>query len=120
APFLFFGTAALNANGSVYSNGSIFVDSNARAIGSLSFQDVFAEYSPLSLQKLNDSGTLLYMPYAGNIDIYDVTTGALLRRVALTETLPAVTDAIAIDSSGQTIYLVTSRGLTILDLGSVP
>jgi IPT/TIG domain len=41
-------------------------------------------------------------------------------RFSLTETVQATASPIAIDSGGRYIYLVTDKGLTVVDLGEAP
>jgi hypothetical protein len=71
--------------------------------------------------KLNDSGSLLYQPWPQYFDIVDVLHGTLKMRFSLPgETISDVGVPIAIDSGGRHIYLITDRGLTIVDLGEAP
>lgn len=116
----FTGTLAISANGAVVSAGTAILDPLARMIGSLAAQDVFVIYQGLPLQQMNDAGTLLYVPYANNIDIFSTSTGALLRRIVLQATIPTVTNALAINADGTAMYVVTSGGLAIIQLPAPP
>jgi len=115
-------SAAVSLNGSVFAVGSGMVDSNANFLGYLAWQDVH-EYGvgpSLPLEKVPDGGSLVYVPYAGSVDMFDVNHGAFLHRLSLTEQVQNVTDAMAIDAYGQNIYLITNAGLTVVQLTSAP
>jgi hypothetical protein len=46
--------------------------------------------------------------------------GILRRRVTLSEQIPSIIDALAIDPTGQAIFAVTNAGLTVIKLSAVP
>ena len=90
---------------------------------------------PVSGMKLNPAGSLAYVPVTVSIptkgvvspesavDIYDVQRNQLRERVLLTQQFPAPTglpNAMAIDSTGQNIFLIMQTGLTIVTLDAVP
>jgi hypothetical protein len=75
---------------------------------------------PAFNEKLNDSGSLLYFPFTTFVDIMDVKQGVLRRRVTLTEQIAQVLDAMTVDLTGQNIFLITNKGLTIVQLDAVP
>jgi len=81
--------------------------------------------------RLNDSGSLLYVPYSQGINIFDIRHGDLRERIFLTEQMNNFYQSIhdlsnkmihnmAIDETGKRIFLITSAGLTIATLDSVP
>jgi DNA-binding beta-propeller fold protein YncE len=71
-------------------------------------------------EKLDASGGLLYFPEGTGFSIYDVHQGHIKRRVALQDP-PAMTfDAMAIDDTGSQVFLLTAKGLTMIDIGDVP
>jgi len=115
-------SAAVSLNGSVFAVGSGMVDSNANFLGYLAWQDVH-EYGvglSLPLEKVQDGGAIVYIPYSGSVDMFDVNHGALLHRLALTEQVQNVTDAMTIDAYGQNVYLITNAGLTVVQLNAAP
>jgi hypothetical protein len=125
--------AAVSIDGSVFATGSGMVDASADLLGYLAVQDVFRSPGPdpsLPLEKVPDGGSLVYIPYANYtefnvhgpscVDIFDVNHGELVHRINLAEQIQQVTDAMAIDSYGQNIYLITNAGLTIVQLSSAP
>ena len=73
-----------------------------------------------NLEKMNDSGSLLYVPFQNSVDILDVSHGMLSRRVTLSEQVPQTIDALAIDTTGQNIYAITNAGLTVVQLNTAP
>lgn len=72
------------------------------------------------LATLNDAGSLYFSVCSGYIDIVDVQHGTPALRFGLAETVANTVSPMAIDGSGQHIYLITDRGLTIVDLGEAP
>ena len=75
--------------------------------------------------KVHDSGSLAYVPYQHGIDIYDAYHGDLQERVLLSETLSGPLNGLwvytlAIDETGGRIFLITSSGLTVVQLDAVP
>ncbi|MGB9071866.1 MAG: IPT/TIG domain-containing protein [Terriglobales bacterium] len=121
-PEAFGGNAAISADGSVLATGSGIVSPAADVLGYLARQDVFESTLGFSLplEKVPDGGSLVYVAYPNSIDIFDVNHGALLHRLTLKEQVQQVTDAMAIDSYGQNIYLITNAGLTVVQLGNAP
>jgi hypothetical protein len=124
-------------DGNVLGVDRAFVDSSGGIIGRFAFPHVFypdsASYDgsdpynydvdyPGALQnaKLNDTGSLYYWAYPGYIDIVDVQHGTPALRFALTESVTNTVTPMAIDSGGQHIYLITNKGLTVVDLGNAP
>jgi hypothetical protein len=111
-----------SSNGSVFAIGDGIMDANANTSGALAYQEVF-EYgldNALPLEKIPDGASLVYILHGNLVDIFDVNHGARLRRISLSEQVQQVTDALAIDSYGQNIYLVTNAGLTAVQLGMAP
>jgi hypothetical protein len=71
-------------------------------------------------EKMNDSGSLLYQPLLQGVDVIDVSSGAWLRRIALTEQVQFVQSAMALDEAGNRLFLITNAGLTVLQMDSPP
>lgn len=91
---------------------------------------------------MHPSGSLLYVPFltgpapalppavnlTGGVDILDAHTGTLRRRIFLPESLAMLSTDIdgqhgsflAIDENGQRIFALTTSGLTVLQLATVP
>jgi hypothetical protein len=69
--------------------------------------------------RLNDSGSLYFWPFPNNFEIVDVPTGRLRLRLSLTEKVQSVVAPLALDG-GHDVFLITDKGLTIVDLGSSP
>jgi hypothetical protein len=115
-------SAAISADGSAFATGSGVVDSNTDVLGYLSWQDVFESsvgfYLPM--EKVTDGGSLVFIPNTSFVDIFDLNHGALLHRISLGEQVQQVTDAMAIDPDGATVYLIANAGLTVVQLGTAP
>ena len=106
----------------------VFSDLTGNIISRVAPSDVFfgsvlggpTPAAPRQVMKLNDAGSLLYRPWPQFFDIVDVQHGTLMMRFSLPETVADVAVPLAIDSGGRHVYLITDRGLTIVDLGSAP
>ena len=75
---------------------------------------------PLNLEKMNDSGSLLYVPFTNSVDILDVAHGIFRQRITLAEQISQAVDALAIDPTGENVFLITDHGLTIVALNGAP
>jgi hypothetical protein len=71
-------------------------------------------------EKLHPSGALLYYPEIGGFSIYDVHQGHLKRRVALTQQTASTFDAMTIDETGSQVFLLTTTGLTVVNIADLP
>jgi hypothetical protein len=71
-------------------------------------------------EKMNASGSLLYQPLLHGVDLIDVNSGAWLRRIALTEQVQFVQNAMALDEVGNRLFLITDAGLTVVQLDPPP
>jgi hypothetical protein len=71
-------------------------------------------------EKLHPSGALLYYPESGGFSIYDVHQGHLKRRVALTQQTAWTFDAMTIDETGSQVFLLTTTGLTVVNIADLP
>jgi hypothetical protein len=63
---------------------------------------------------------LYYVAYPNYFEIVDVLHARLLMRFSLTETVQSAASPLAIDSGGRYVYLITDKGLTVVDLGEAP
>ncbi len=113
-----------------------FVDSQANVLGIAGLPAFLFETSGGSLSdyvyghRLNDSGSLIYIPFPQGIDIFDVQHGNLRERITLTETMSNGVSSVqlatrpvhslAIDATGQHLYMITNKGLTVAELDAVP
>jgi len=82
-------------------------------------------------EKMNASGSLLYTPVPGGnftqesngVYITDTNTGAFIGGVLLSEQLsapPNVQSAMDLDEAGNRLFLITDKGLTVVQLGNTP
>ena len=138
--------AAVSGDGNVFSTdnqGGIdldstvvnFFDPSTNFLSHTGLPQYLDAVPPVSGMKLNAAGSLVYVPVKVSIptggaatsesavDIYDVENTTLRERVLLTQKLPlptGIANAMAIDSIGQKIFLLTTTGLTIVTLDAVP
>jgi len=71
-------------------------------------------------EKLNPSGSLLFVPQDTGVDIFDVHTGRLVQHVAISDGIPLATNAMALDETGTKMFLITNSGITIAQLFQAP
>lgn len=142
------GIGGLLSNGSVSGDGNVFAsvgangmdlrfeDSGANILGLAGLPEFLVPISTAGLleyvagARLNDAGSLLFIPFSNGIDIFDVQHGDLRERIFLTEQMTnggslgdltsRVVHNMAVDETGQRIFLITNKGLTIAQLDSVP
>lgn len=124
--------AEVSADGNVIATQFVFTDSSARVVGRAvhpqilynnNYDEVgFDSFAAnlLAKPKLNDSGSLYYWAAPHGFEIVDVLHGLLQLRFSLNENVSDTVAPIAIDSGGSHVYLVTDRGLAIVDLGGAP
>ena len=127
-PQVFPSGAAISGDGNIAAALWFFLDTTPNLVGSVARPDIY--YSPYIINEtsyyllpqpvLNDSGSLYYMPFPDFFDIIDVQHEVLRMRFSLSEQISNTAVPIAIDSGGRHIYLVTDKGLTIVDLGEAP
>jgi hypothetical protein len=117
---------AIAGDANVVGSSDSFSDISGNSLGSIaqplafypqnSVNPAVRLYRPV----LNNSGSLYYIAYPNYFEVIDVLHERLLMRFSLTETVQATASPIAIDSGGRHVYLITNKGLTIVDLGEAP
>lgn len=136
-PFNFWqmGDAAADADGTLFAQGYAVYDqqnvmrSDATG-GSVYVGSYFgASLDPLDYlfgEKLNASGSLLYVPAQtaspspGFVDIFDTHTGQLAWQVAMPEHLPGAFNTMTIDETGTKMFVISNSGITIAQLPQLP
>jgi len=123
---------ALSGDGNIAAVGNGFSDLSGNALGSLArpvvqFPGGLTPYSlnnypmnTLNRPRLNTTGSLYYWAYPNWFEIFDVQKGTLQLRFSLSETIQDVDTPLAIDPSGELVFLITGAGLTVVDLGTAP
>jgi hypothetical protein len=122
--------ATFSGDGNIAASQWFFLDSFANLIGEIARSDVFygalgqnlidPNFYLLPDPRLNTTGSLYFIPYPDFLDIVDVQHGTLRLRFSLTETITNAAVPLATDLGGQNIYLLTNKGLTIVNLGEAP
>src|SRR5579872_696150 len=106
-----------------------FLDSAVNNRGLTRLPEYLAAFSPVGGMKLNDSGSLLYLPAVAPeiseslVDIYDVQRNELKERISFSQKFGSAAQTMstmALDTTGQNIFLITQTGLTIATLDAVP
>jgi len=119
---------AISADANVIAADQILGDMNANMLGSLAAPLVYygntiypAQLTNVLLHpRLNASGSLYYFAYPNYFEIIDVPHARLRLRFSLTETIQNTASPLAIDSDSRYVYLLTDKGLTVVDLGAAP
>jgi hypothetical protein len=129
ANFLFYNDAAVAGDGNVFAVNNDFttsdfpypmmVDSQLNQISQLGIESIFSAANEMGVA-LHDTGSLLYSSTNYGVDIIDVKHGALAERILLNEQDAFRDGSLAVDETGQTIFLLTNAELTIIDLDRVP
>lgn len=124
------GTGAISGDGNVVAQQSVFADAFANLVGQVGSGKISdsgqnptgyidgLNLTPFSGAQLNASGSLYFVPYSNSFDIDDVQQGRVRLRFSLSETISNIVEPLATDSGGRHIYLLTDKGLTIVDLGN--
>jgi DNA-binding beta-propeller fold protein YncE len=71
-------------------------------------------------EKLNPSGSLLFVPQNTGVDIFDVHTGRLVQHVAIADGIPLNNGAMVLDETGTKMFLISNSGITIAQLFQAP
>jgi hypothetical protein len=119
--------AAFSGDGQVAASELVLTDSAANTIGRIARPDIYygafgtnSTLPNLLEPQLNAAGSLYYMAFANFFDIMDVQHAILRMRFSLSETVQNTAVPMAIDSGGRFVYLITNKGLTVVDLGQAP
>ena len=125
-------SASISPDGNIVGTGVVLGDpSSDTTVGRLAHPATFYganlnTYSENALPtnallnpRFNDSGSLYYWAFPNDFEIVDVPTGRLRIRFSLSETIQNVAAPLALDA-GHNVFLITDRGLTVVDLGNAP
>jgi hypothetical protein len=117
---------SIAGDANVLSSSTWFYDPSGNLLGNTAQPIVFypqitaPQPGRLYRPVLNASGSLYYIAYPNYFEVVDVLHARLLMRFSLTETVQTTASPIAIDSGGRHVYLITDKGLTVVDLGEAP
>jgi hypothetical protein len=71
-------------------------------------------------QVLNQDGSILFQPLTGGIDMIARDTGRLLYRIQIPATPAGISDPLTVGGGTNTLAVITSTGVSIVDLSSLP
>jgi hypothetical protein len=116
----------ISGDGNVIGENLALWDASLNIVGSISqpiglYEGLYSNAGPSTLllhPLLNASGSLYFFSYPNYFEIADVAHGLLRMRFPLTETIQSTIMPMAIDSGGRNIFLITDKGLTVVDLGA--
>jgi hypothetical protein len=120
--------AAAAADGNVFAAGWKIVSPEGLTLKQVALPDPlfdsllsqFQNQWSLPLEKLNDSGSLLFTPWTHSVDIFDVARGQPVLRLSLPDPVATAMDPLAINSDGSQMFLLTNAGLASVDIGWLP
>jgi hypothetical protein len=114
--------AALAGNVSEAGVAAAFFDENLHYINATVYPDLAPPDQPFSTGAIfSASGQTLLTPLADSIDFFNTHTATLQGRLLMPESLPvgdASAGTIALDPNQETIYAISSSGLTVVTLPS--
>jgi IPT/TIG domain len=73
---------------------------------------------PFPYPRLNASGSLYYLSFPNYFEVIDVQHATLRVRFSLTQEIQNTAAPLAVDSAGRFVYLLTDKGLTVVDFGA--
>lgn len=119
--------ATISGDGNVAASELALIDSSSKTLGWIARPDVYYSYlqgenGPQVLPEpvMNAAGSLYYMAYPNFFDVVDLQHAILRMRFSLSETVSNTAVPEAIDAGGRFVYLITNKGLTVVDLGEAP
>jgi len=119
---------AMSGDGNVVGFDQVMTDLSLTLLGDVAqptalYASLLSGIGPpnmLMRPRLNTTGSLYYFAYPNYLEIVDVAHALLRMRFSLTQTIQDTASPLAIDSGGQHVYLLTDKGLTVIDLGVAP
>ncbi len=115
-----FSDAAADQDANVFAASLGISDAQASRINILAYEPYAASsdvrFASVAGEKLNPSGSLLFIPQATGVDIFDVHTGRLVQHVTLPESIPFDLGGLALDESGTQMFLISNSGILIATL----
>lgn len=117
---------AISGDANVIGLNEVFTDRSLNILGLIGHpiafygnnQDWAYPTGLLLFPRLNASGSLFFLGFPDHFEIVDVAHAILRMRFSLTETIQNTIASLAIDSGGRYIFLITDKGLTVVDLGA--
>lgn len=117
-----FQDAAASADGRIFAASLGIADAQLSRLAIMGYEpyaDAVRSHSVFG-EKLNASGSLLFMPQDFGVQIFDVHTGRLVRHIALADPIPLDSGAMALDETGTEMFLISDSGITIAQLVGAP
>jgi hypothetical protein len=117
---------AISGDGNVIGLKEVFTDASLTMLGAFARpialygnnQDWGGPTDLLLYPRLNAAGSLYFLAFPDHFEVIDVAPAMLRMRFAITEAIQDTVMPMAIDSGGRNIFLITDKGLTVVDLGA--
>jgi len=116
------GLGAAAGDGNIFAVGMGLIAPDGSSIVGMGIPDEIGGFQSISPNDaaLNDSGSLEFVPAGNKLFIFDTHHGNLLQSVVLPNQVNVWTKVIALDSTGEHVFLSDSQGLTVLTLTAAP
>jgi hypothetical protein len=124
---------AVSGDGSTVDVNSNFADTSLNFESTIAYTDWEWFYPPeanvpnppwstntLSGQKLNQDGSIVFLPLSNGIDLLARNTGRLLYRVQIPETPASNFDPLVLGKGQNVLAVITATGVSIVDMSSLP
>jgi WD40 repeat protein len=115
---------SLSADGTVLATAGFLTDQNLNEFAAVTYVDRDTwTAEALGNQQLNKDGSLLFQPLTGDltgIDVLSGTTGLLQNRITFVAQIAEVYDALVMDTNDNLLFIITTTGISRLDLNSLP
>lgn len=118
---------AVSADGNRIAVADALADGQLSSLGFAGYIDLFTLDASLQFgEKWNASGSLLYLPIDHGFDIVDGNSGTLRERISLADVINSTSassqniDTLVMDSTGQNVVMITTTGVTFIQLDEVP
>lgn len=116
-----FGELGISADGSTLEVNTLLADENLNVENDPAYLDWEQWYvTTVSGLKLNQDGSILFQPLTDGIDMLARNTGHLLYRVQIPATPATVYDPLVVAGGTNTLALITTSGVSFIDLSSLP
>lgn len=119
-----FNDVAADADGNIFASSFGTADLQLARLSIMAYER-YADVGNQSLhnvigEKLNPSGSLLFVPQDSGVTVFDVHSGRLVLHVAVADGIPLDTNAMALDETGSKMFLISNSGITIAQLFQAP
>jgi YVTN family beta-propeller protein len=117
-----FNDIAASSDGTLFSAGLGISNSQLSRVGIMGYEPYGSDIRNhvASGEKLNASGSLLFVPQNSGVQVFDVHTGRAVQNIVLSDGIPRDMNTMALDETGTKMFLISNTGITIAQLAQAP